>query len=653
MPRLNKAAEADFLGQLEPLQARRARAELDRRQISIRWFGGSVLTGLASVFLMGGALFAALDGRQQLAIPAQAYQKDSEPAAPAILATKGVRPGFRLDVEEETVNDNVMMVSTVSRAGDQQVVKVKPFLHVAAPLALAPRREFSYPAFDPLAIFSETGEAEPIASSADLIYGADVEGEVSLKTEDFPFGDSNISTIRRQSGEDIEQIVRNTAPGLALGATALSSISYFDPARFSTEDAAFGANPGFTITDENVSVLRRHVPDEYPGIYFEERFTKIITAQPIVEALQNEGVDADEASGYSDAVASNLASEGLKAEDRLRLTFEKSANDEESENSLARLSVYRGGAHLVSVVRRENGDYAYANEPDRVPELSGSETRRQLLAQTKLPSVYDAIYRAALNEGLNQENANDLIRIFAADVDFQSAISRTDSLSAVLSLKDGEISATENSEILYAELKLGSVERRYYRFRDSETGHVDYYDDTGKSARKFLLRKPIPNGRFRSPFGMRRHPITRVMKMHTGVDWSAPRGSPILAAGNGVVVKAGWAGGYGRQTILRHANGYRTSYNHQTAFAKGVKSGARVRQGQVIGYVGSTGLSTGPHLHYEVMVNGNRVNPMKIKLPRGKVFKGRQLAEFEAERDRIDALLRERKEQQRYARSAF
>ncbi|MGO4841470.1 M23 family metallopeptidase, partial [Rhizobiaceae sp. 2RAB30] len=126
----------------------------------------------------------------------------------------------------------------------------------------------------------------------------------------------------------------------------------------------------------------------------------------------------------------------------------------------------------------------------------------------------------------------------------------------------------------------------------------------GRSSEQFLLRNPVPNGTFRSGFGARRHPILGYTKMHTGVDWSAPRGTPIIASGNGTVEKAGWAGGYGRQTIVRHANGYETSYNHQSAIAKGVVPGARIRQGQVIGYVGSTGLATGDHLHYELMVNG-------------------------------------------------
>ena len=138
---------------------------------------------------------------------------------------------------------------------------------------------------------------------------------------------------------------------------------------------------------------------------------------------------------------------------------------------------------------------------------------------------------------------------------------------------------------------------------------------------------------------MRRHPISRRLKLHGGVDWSAPRGTPIISAGNGVVQKAGWSGGYGKQTIIRHANGYETSYSHQTAYAKGVRPGARVRQGQVIGFVGSTGYSTGPHLHYEVKVNGNRVDPMRIRLPKGKVLKDAELERFLAEKARIDQLV--------------
>ena len=156
-------------------------------------------------------------------------------------------------------------------------------------------------------------------------------------------------------------------------------------------------------------------------------------------------------------------------------------------------------------------------------------------------------------------------------MDFRSKIKPSDSLEIFYSLEEGVEAATENSEILYIGLTLGDVKRTYYRFKAGDDGSVDYYDADGKSAKKFLLRKPVPNARFGSSFGPRRHPISRVVKMHYGADFSAPRGTPILAAGNGVVEKAGWHSGYGKQTIIRHANGYKTSYNHQHRFAKGIK----------------------------------------------------------------------------------
>ena len=153
------------------------------------------------------------------------------------------------------------------------------------------------------------------------------------------------------------------------------------------------------------------------------------------------------------------------------------------------------------------------------------------------------------------------------------------------------------------------------------------------------MRKPAAQGIMRSGFGERDHPILRYTRMHTGVDWAAPTGTPIYAAGNGEIATVGWEGGYGRYIRVRHANGYETGYGHMSAFARGIEPGTRVRQGQVIGYVGSTGLSTGAHLHYEILINSRFVDPMKVKLPRGRVLDGTQLATFEQERDRLDNMM--------------
>ena len=193
--------------------------------------------------------------------------------------------------------------------------------------------------------------------------------------------------------------------------------------------------------------------------------------------------------------------------------------------------------------------------------------------------------------------------------------------------------------MLFASLTTGGETRRYYRFQSADDGLVDFYDETGKSAKKFLVRKPLADGIMRSGFGNRHHPLLRYTKMHTGVDWAAPMGTPIYASGNGAIDKLGWEGGYGRYIRIRHANGYQTAYGHMSAFARNMAEGKRVRQGQVIGYVGSTGLSTGAHLHYEIMVNGRPVDPMRIRLPRGRVLEGATLASFDTERERLDNMI--------------
>jgi murein DD-endopeptidase MepM/ murein hydrolase activator NlpD len=193
--------------------------------------------------------------------------------------------------------------------------------------------------------------------------------------------------------------------------------------------------------------------------------------------------------------------------------------------------------------------------------------------------------------------------------------------------------------VQFASLTVGGETKRYYRYQSTDDGVVDYYDETGKSAKKFLVRKPVADGIMRSGFGVRKHPVLGYTRAHTGVDWAAPIGTPIYASGNGTIEKMGWEGGYGRYIRMRHANGYETAYGHMSAFAKGIDVGKNVRQGQIIGFVGSTGLSTGPHLHYEIIINTRFVDPMKVKLPRGRVLDGAALAGFDKERVRLDGVM--------------
>jgi murein DD-endopeptidase MepM/ murein hydrolase activator NlpD len=237
-----------------------------------------------------------------------------------------------------------------------------------------------------------------------------------------------------------------------------------------------------------------------------------------------------------------------------------------------------------------------------------------------------------------------LLRIHSYDVDFKRKVQPGDKFEVFFNLgesngQDRDDENLEPGELLYTAMTVGGETRRFFRFR-TPNGNVDFYDRDGNSAKKFLMRQPVKNARFTSGFGMRKHPILGRKRMHTGTDWAASRGTPIMAAGDGVVESAERKGGHGNYVRIRHANGYKTSYSHMAKFAEGVRPGIKVSQGQVIGYVGSTGLSSGPHLHYEVLVNNRHVNPMTIHVPRGRQLRGKQLAAFHKERKRIQALMR-------------
>ncbi len=241
--------------------------------------------------------------------------------------------------------------------------------------------------------------------------------------------------------------------------------------------------------------------------------------------------------------------------------------------------------------------------------------------------LYHAIYETALRNQVPTGIIENLIRVYSFDVDLQRKVRPGDSFDILFAEDEGDV----KGEVQFASLNLaGETPRRYYRFQTNDDGIVDFYDETGKSAKKFLMRKPLAGGNFRSGFGMRRHPILGYSRMHSGVDWSDDTGAPIFAAGNGTIIHSDWSSGYGRRIEIQHLNGYVTTYSHLSGFARGIQEGGKVRQGQIIGYVGNTGLSTGPHLHYEVAINGNYVDPMRIKLPQGRVLEEPVSARFRA-----------------------
>ncbi len=263
------------------------------------------------------------------------------------------------------------------------------------------------------------------------------------------------------------------------------------------------------------------------------------------------------------------------------------------------------------------------------PEELRREFERRIVRSSG--TIKYSLYLAARRAKLPVNVLMEMIRIFSWDVDFQRDIQPGDRFDVVYErLFDEHGRPLRADKVLRASLTLSRVGLTYYRFTPSDDEIADYFDAKGRSVRKALLRTPIDGARLTSRYGKRKHPILGYTRHHPGVDFGAPKGTPIYAAGDAKVEAAGWEGNYGRYVRLRHNRELKTAYAHMRRIAKGVRRGKRVRQGQVIGYVGSTGLSTGPHLHYEVLVKGRRKNPMSVKLPTGRQLVGKELAGFEA-----------------------
>ncbi|WP_315924991.1 M23 family metallopeptidase [Mesorhizobium sp. SP-1A] len=625
------------LGNQPPLIADGRSGPPDRREVSARWLSGTFLTGVTSSVLMGVALFAALDGRQQLATP-------PEIAELASLASGGdsgedAKTARLVPLRQiaKAKDRRRMEVSMVTKVGDRDVINTMPFVQIKMSLAAGHNTNRPYPPFDPMQVFGDDNADTAAPAPAGQIYGAKVESEMSLKTVDFPMETAAFDEKNDLSADEVEKVVREAGTKLDDGAVQIAALHYVDPQRFGDQLAqSMAGSYDVRIVSENVSVAQRaETEDQAPA--FAEEIIPFTKDRAIADAFADSGYTGADATGMAEAIGKLLNATALKAGTVLRVGLEVRGD----AAHVVRTSVYNRTQHIVTIALDDQGQYVPAQEPESNPALlTAFDDSPPAVTRGNLPNIYDGIYRAAYSYGMSKAMTQQVIKLLASDVDFQSRLNPSDRLEVLFSQPDSEDQASDESQLLYVSASIGAATRTLYRFQLKD-GSVDYFDRDGRSAEQFLLRNPLPAGKFRSGFGARKHPILGYVRMHTGVDWAAPIGTPIIAAGNGVVEKAGWAGGYGKQIMIRHANGYETSYNHQSAFARGISEGVRVRQGQVIGYLGQTGLATGPHLHYELIVNGTKVDPMRVRLPVGKSLNGDDLVAFKRERDRIEDLLKQ------------
>jgi len=357
-----------------------------------------------------------------------------------------------------------------------------------------------------------------------------------------------------------------------------------------------------------------------PHSVMPEDYTKTVEVgrgDTLMKILLTAGINRGDAYTAIEALSTTYDPRRLRPKQKIHVTFQPGLH-ENMPHTFQEMQLKTGFNKDVRVVRAENGEYIAAEVThDLVTTLHRAEGQ-----------INSSLYVAAIDAGMPASLLMEFIFAYSFDVDFQRDIQKNDEFQIMyekISTQDGSRSKIGN--ILFASLSLSGDRLPIYRYENTK-GHTAYYNDKGHGAQKALMRTPINGARLSSGFGKRRHPILKYSKMHTGVDFAAPRGTPIYAAGDGVLDYAGRKGGYGKYIRIRHNSEYQTAYAHMRGFKKGMYKGKRVKQGEVIGYVGTTGRSTGPHLHYEIIRNGGKVNPMRVRMPSGVKLKGRELERF-------------------------
>jgi murein DD-endopeptidase MepM/ murein hydrolase activator NlpD len=631
-------------------------AVIDRRRVSVQWFSGTILTGLCGAALIGGAVFASLDGEMTFAKVPERVEGALRGAFGANDKAASLHKSDRLPPPgESTASRNLLRVSTVTRVGNRDVMRVRPYIRISGNLSMTTSDLSSkIPPFNAQRMLSDIGT--PAAAAADDSAAADAvepDAEVSFVTKDLaailPKAklaavvalDDILMRVRdasnwRGGGSGVRYAALASAAADATGAQSDIKLAY------ATEGTASDPYAGFEtrVVPENVTLLPKTKDQVTGGNPSGERIQVVKKGDTVASILRDQGATAEEARAIAATLGVRGREGGLKEGQKLRLLMAPAgpgqrlqpyrvivANDATIE-AVAALSDL--GKYVAVDVQSMNTVAEAADNSDEDDD-DGTGVR-----------LYQSIYETALRNKVPASVIEDMVRIYSYDVDFQRKVQPGDSFDVFYAGEDEGTNSTEKNDVLFASLTVGGETKKYYRFQTPDDSVVDYYDETGKSAKKFLVRKPVNNAIMRSGFGGRRHPILGYVKMHTGVDWATPYGTPIFASGNGVVEKVGWEGGYGKYVRLKHNNGYETAYGHMSGFAKGLEVGKRVRQGQVIGFVGSTGMSTGAHVHYEILVNSRFVDPMRVKLPRGRSLDGPLIASFDKERDRLDAMMNNR-----------
>jgi murein DD-endopeptidase MepM/ murein hydrolase activator NlpD len=629
-------------------------AVIDRRRVSVQWFSGTILTGLCGAALIGGAVFASLDGEMTFAKVPERVEGALRGAFGVNDRSASLHKSDRLPPPgESTAARNVVRVSTVSRVGNRDVMRVRPYIRISGNLSMTTSDlSAKIPPFNAQRMLSDVGStvAAVDPNNADAV---EPDAEVSFVTKDLaqilPKAkvaavvalDEILMRVRDASnwrgGSGVRYALAN-ATADATGSSPDVKLAY------ATEGGTADPYAGFEtrVVPENVTLLPKTKDQVTGGNPTNERVHVVKKGDSVISILREQGATPEEAKSIATTLGARGRDGGLKEGQKLRILMAPATPGPGQRLQPYRVIVANDSTIEAVAALSDLGKYVAVDVQSMNTVTETADNSEDDEDDGTGVRLYQSIYETALRNKVPPSVIEDMVRIYSYDVDFQRKVQPGDSFDVFFAGDDETTAVTEKAEVLFASLTVGGETKKYYKFQTPDDSVVDFYDETGKSAKKFLVRKPVNNAIMRSGFGGRRHPILGYVKMHTGVDWATPYGTPIFASGNGVVEKVGWEGGYGKYVRLKHNNGYETAYGHMSAYAKGMEPGKRVRQGQVIGFVGSTGMSTGAHVHYEILVNGRFVDPMRVKLPRGRSLEGPLLASFEKERDRLDAMMNNR-----------
>jgi murein DD-endopeptidase MepM/ murein hydrolase activator NlpD len=611
-----------------------------------RWFFSTCLAATVGSVAIIAAIFGASDSHEsRTAGLMPALRKMSTDIQPERSFAPIVADGLawatpKSDRLEATtgamVTRYIVQESIRQRRGSREYIQNKPYARILARLAAVRADSVgAIPAFNPVRLYGnatplgETDEDAPTAAAANAT-GVSLR-VVELLGSILPVEDGQELDTREVA--DLVQRAREQAR------EALTMRPGFLPE--GAEEVGSAKKEVAAPLPSNTTVLEKSGGEQDDAADIEGRQIrahKVGRGETLTRILQQAGADAQLARSMVEAARGTFAERDLGAGFLVEITLEPSlANPEQL--APVRYAVYdTRGTHRLSVERSPAGELVASAAPlwnnERPSPPSGSE--RQTTA-----SLYAALYQTALSQGIEPDTIQQILRLHAHETDFRRRARVTDELELFFDVREESRGDEQLGELLYSAITGAGESQRYFRFRTSD-GLIDYYDADGNNSRKFLIRQPVrgDQARLTSGFGVRYHPLLNTRKLHSGVDWATPIGTPIAAAGNGVIEEAGHKGQYGNYIRIRHANGYQTAYAHLSRLAPGAAPGVRVRQNQIIGYSGNSGFSTGPHLHYEVLINNQFVDPLSIQMPRERRLTGRQLSEFQKERARIEDLLR-------------